>query len=144
MQVPINLAPSSKPVEGPIVGVLISRDLIFTTKITGTANALGYRFAVAGGRAPALKTIEEAKPKVVFLDLSAAELGEPEAVLAYRTAAGSTTPIIAFGPHVEVAALNAARQAGCREVMPRSRFTAELPDLIRKYCDAAQDEGAAG
>jgi hypothetical protein len=33
---------------------------------------------------------------------------------------------------VDVEALAAAKQAGCDEVMPRSKFTAELPRLIKE------------
>ncbi len=141
MQIPINLASPSSPTpnaDGPIVGVLVSRDLIFTTKITGTAAALGFRIAVAGNGALALKTIEDAKPRVVIIDLAAGALAGQEAIAGYQRAAGPDTPIIAFGSHVDTGALDAARKAGCREVMPRSRFTAELPSLIRKYCGSTE------
>lgn len=134
MQIPIDL--SSTPDSGDLMpsGVLVSRDLIFTTKITGTAHALGFRFAVAGNSALAIKTIAEARPRVVFVDLAAGELGKPEAILAYQAAAGPETPIVAFGSHVDTESLDAARGAGCREVLPRSKFSTELPELIRKYC----------
>lgn len=136
MRIPIDL--SSTPDSGDLTpaGVLVSRDLIFTTKITGTARALGFRIAVAGNGALAVKTIAEAKPRVVFVDLAAGDLGKPEALLAYQAAAGPETPIVAFGSHVDTESLDAARGAGCREVLPRSKFSAELPELIRKYCAA--------
>ena len=137
MQIPINLSQpgSSNDLSGePVLGVLISRDLIFTTKITGTARALGYRIAVAGNGALALKLIEESKPKVVIVDLAAGEPARSEAIRGYQAAAGTETPVIAFGSHVDTESLKEARDAGCREVMPRSKFSAELPDLIRKYC----------
>jgi hypothetical protein len=41
-------------------------------------------------------------------------------------------PIVAFGSHVDTATLKAARQAGCDHAWPRSRFTAELPQLIER------------
>jgi len=134
MQIPIDPSSTTAPGASTPTGVLVSRDLIFTTKITGTARALGFRVVVAGNGALAVKTIAEARPRVVFVDLAAGDLGKPEALLSYQAAAGQETPIVAFGSHVDVESLDAARKAGCREVLPRSKFSAELPDLIRKYC----------
>jgi len=39
--------------------------------------------------------------------------------------------LVAFGSHVDEAALSAARAAGFDRVMPNSRFQKELPDLVR-------------
>jgi hypothetical protein len=144
MQTPIDLSlpPSGSGEGGRADAVLVSRDLIFISKITGTARALGYGVAVAGNSALVSKTIDDVKPKVVFVDLAAAELGRAEAILAYQKAAGAQVPIVAFGSHVDTASLDAAREAGCREVMPRSRFTIELPNLIRKYCGHSEPTGS--
>lgn len=38
---------------------------------------------------------------------------------------------IGFGSHVDEELLAAAKAAGCSEVLPRSRFFARLPDLLR-------------
>ena len=116
---------------GP-AGLLLSRDMIFTSKITGTARALGQQVLVAGNRALALAMIQQWSPRAVFLDLSAGDLVNTEAILAYRLQAPQT-PFIAFGSHVDTVALAAARDAGCDPVLPRSKFTVELPHLIRSY-----------
>ena len=55
-------------------GLLLSRDLIFTSKITGTAAALGQRVLVAGNVALATAMIEQWRPRVVFVDLAAGDL----------------------------------------------------------------------
>lgn len=38
--------------------------------------------------------------------------------------------ILAFGPHVEVDALQRARDLGAHEVMPRGAFSHNLPDIL--------------
>ena len=114
-------------------GLLLSRDMIFTSKITGTARELGHKVMVAGNTALAASMIEKWCPKVVFVDLAAGELVSPPALLAYQKAAGPGTAFVAFGSHVDTAALEAARSAGCDPVMPRSKFSAELPEIIRRY-----------
>ena len=52
-------------------GILLSRDLIFTAKITGTARELGRRILVAGDLALASSLIEQWHPRAVFVDLAA-------------------------------------------------------------------------
>lgn len=120
------------PVAVP-VGLLLSRDLLFTSKVTSEARAQGARVVVAAGSTQVLAMIEQWRPRVIFLDLAATDMTEPAAVLAYRRAAGPEVPFIAFGSHVDTAALAAARDAGCDHVMPRSKFTMELAELVRRH-----------
>jgi CheY-like chemotaxis protein len=131
----------NEPVKGPEgsepAGLLLSRDLIFTSKVTGTARALGHRVLVAGNGALATAMIEQWHPKVVFVDLAAGDLVNTPALVAYQKAAAEGTPFVAFGSHVDTDALAAARAAGCDPVLPRSKFSAELPELIRRYFEPA-------
>lgn len=137
-------APVSVP-DGPgPAGLLLSRDLIFTSKVTGTARALGHRVMVAGNSALAASMIEQWRPKVVFVDLAAGDLVSPPALVAYQKAAGPATPFVAFGSHVDTQALADAKAAGCDPVLPRSKFSAELPALIRRYFGDGPDPGPEG
>lgn len=122
--------------DGP-AGLLLSRDLIFTSKVTGTARELGHRVMVAGNSALAGAMVAQWRPVVVFVDLAAGDLVAPSAITRLKLDAGAGVPFVAFGSHVDTAALAAAAQAGCDEVMPRSKFSAELPDLIRRYFQPA-------
>ncbi len=125
--------PGSNPSpEGP-AGLLLSRDLLFTSKITGTARALGHRVIVAGDAARASAMLAEWSPVVVFVDLAGGPLVDAPALASYREAAPPGTPFVAFGSHVDTQALADAAASGCDPVMPRSKFTAELPALIRRY-----------
>ena len=121
--------------DGP-AGLLLSRDLIFTSKITGTAAALGHRVVVVGGVALARAMLERWTPTVVFVDLGAGDLVGSTALLQYKEVAPPGTPFVAFGSHVDTEALAQAKAAGCDPVMPRSRFTVELPALVRRYFGA--------
>ena len=121
------------PAESGKTGLLLSQDLIFTTKIKGTAAELGYSMMVAGSETQAQSMIEAHRPKVVLIDLNAGALVGPDALIAYQNIAGSNAWFVAFGSHVEVGALNAARAAGCHVVLPRSRFAAELPELMGRF-----------
>ena len=126
---------SSNPpnASSPPPGILLSRDLIFTSKVTGTARMLGRRVLVAGDVALASTMIAQWQPRVVFVDLAAGDLVSSAALLAFQKLAAPATPFVAFGSHVDTAALAAARALGCDPVLPRSRFSAELPELIGRY-----------
>lgn len=116
-------------------GLLLSRDLIFMTKVTETARSLGFAMTTAGNSALVKAMIERGRPRVVFVDLAAGDLVAPARIVEYRALAGESVPFVAFGSHVDAGALAAARTAGCVEAMPRSRFSGELVDLIRRYFD---------
>ena len=117
---------------GP-TGLLLSRDLIFTSKIKGTAAELGFLMMVAGTDSQARSMIETYRPRVVLVDLTAGVIAAPSALIAYQEIAGPDAWFVAFGSHVDVDTLAAARAAGCHDVLPRSRFAAELPELMRRY-----------
>jgi hypothetical protein len=123
---------STSAASGPN-GLLLSRDLIFTTKIRTTAAELGYEIRAVSDVKLAESLIAEQRPRVVFVDLTAGDLCAPSALRSFRKLAGASAWFVAFGPHVDTDVLAAASAAGCQAVMPRSRFASALPELIRRY-----------
>lgn len=119
--------------------VLISKDLFFASKVTGTAQALGLQ-AVSCLSVDRLRELIAGTPdtpavRSVILDLSS-DIAPSD--VASAIPADRAIPRIAFGPHVDTARLDAARDAGFDDVMPRSRFSASLPQLLREL------DGGAG
>lgn len=117
--------PDTKALRMTTRGLLVSKDLFFASKITGTAGALGGSVIMAASQQGALDRLAEGPCSVVIVDLQCTGLDLP----ALCQAAGAT-PVVAFGPHVAIEAFAAAEAAGCQEVLPRSRFTAQLPQLL--------------
>jgi hypothetical protein len=115
------------------IGILLCRDLIFTTKIQGTALSLGYHISVIGDVSKAKMEIESSNPRLVLIDLTSGELSAPSAMCEYVALAGPKTWVVAFGPHVETNALARAKAAGCQVVLPRSKFAGDLPGLLQFY-----------
>ena len=113
------------------LGLLVSDDLIFSTKITGTARALGLDVQVVALPDQAAGGIAVERPRCVILDLGTAGL-TVERIRAIVESAGDA-PVLAYGSHVDTARLEEARTAGCSDVMPRSRMAAELPRLLQRY-----------
>jgi len=73
----------------------------------------------------AARTVEDeelAGADLILLDL---DMGlSPETVVSIGP------PVIAYGPHVDARALEAAVEAGCREALPRSKVFRRLPELL--------------
>jgi CheY-like chemotaxis protein len=118
------------------LGLLLSDDLIFTSRVTGTARALGL--TVQSARSPeALESLARRQtPRCVLIDLA-----NPGLVIAdlIRHLQESCTPmpkVIAYGSHVDTATLKHARAAGCDIVWPRSKFAEELPQALPEWMGA--------
>jgi CheY-like chemotaxis protein len=118
------------------IGLLLSDDMMFSSRITGTARDLGL--SIRSARAmDALKTlVQNEQPACVIVDLANPGLviGELSGWLAETC---SPAPrIIAYGSHVDTETLKRAREAGCDLVLPRSKFVTELPQKLREWIGA--------
>jgi len=111
-------------------GLLLCDDLIFTSKVAGTAGALGL--AVRAARTPEalLELARRSPPNCVIVDLHVAGLDLPALLAGLAEACPAMPRVVAYGSHVEAATLHAARQAGCDPVWPRSKFVEELPAAL--------------
>ena len=112
-------------------GILISRDLFFGSKVTGTAGQLGLRVELVDSIQRALERSAESGCVLIVVDLETPQLAVGELMQGLK--AETRPQVVAFGAHVHTTLLDEARAAGCDEVMPRSKFSATLPDLLRRY-----------
>jgi hypothetical protein len=107
--------------------VLLSRDLFFASKVTGTAQRLGLSAVTVPTVAALRERLSAGDVTGVMLDLGCG-------ILAADVAGACPLPrpkLLAFGAHVDVAALESAVQSGFDDVLPRSKFSAQLPELLR-------------
>ena len=58
------------------------------------------------------------------------DLGRPGAVEVLPAVVAKGVRVVAFGSHVDKDVLDAARAAGCHEVLPSSAFFRDLPALL--------------
>lgn len=128
-------------------GLLLSTDLFFTSKVTGTARQLGYDVQLVTTVAAVLERLNPASRSMeggsapcgaLFIDL-----GHPTTDLrALVDAAHAHQPpvsVVAFGQHVATDRLEQARLAGCDDVMPRGRFSAQLVEILRGVLGPLKD-----
>lgn len=109
-------------------------DLIFGARIRAAVAAVGGRTIMLSGREDATARIRAEHPDLVIVELDARWLSGP-AFIAELKARPETAaiPVLAFGSHVAVEVLAAARQAGAEQVLARSAFVRQLSDLLRSY-----------
>ncbi|MFO0842792.1 MAG: hypothetical protein U0797_10410 [Gemmataceae bacterium] len=109
------------------MGLLLSDDLIYTSKVTGTAKALGLTVTPARTPAALLELARKAPPACVIVDLQHPQLDLPGLLKQLREVCPVMPRVVGYGSHVEAEALRAAREAGCNPAWPRSKFAEELP-----------------
>jgi CheY-like chemotaxis protein len=124
----------TEPVQaaGPL-GLLLCDDMMFTSRITGTAKALGLPIKAARS-VEVLKTwLQQQTPSCVLVDLAHPELRLSELLETVRATCKPMPRLVAYGSHVDTATLRAAREAGCDPVLPRSKFVEELPQALPQW-----------
>jgi uncharacterized protein len=114
----------------PVV-VALETDLFFSVRIEDAARAAGARPVVVESAA-ALGEAIEAWPELVLIDLAAAPGWDEVVRRAKSLPEFRAIPIVAFGSHIDIDTLKAARHAGCDHAWARSHFTTELPLLIQR------------
>jgi CheY-like chemotaxis protein len=102
-------------------------DLFFQMKLAETAKLLGFEIKVAADPESLLQLLTP-PPQLVVVDLNA-RLRPLEAARQAR-AAKPGLPIIGFLSHVQTDLALAAKDAGFDEVMPRSKFSSRLPEIL--------------
>lgn len=109
-------------------------DIFFSTRITEVARHVGVLVRLA----PRVTEIAAAYaacgamvPQVAFVDMASLGADTAPAIRALRELGGAALRIIAFGSHVESEAFAAATGAGADVALPRSKFVATLPQLLR-------------
>lgn len=121
-------------------------DLLFKSKISGTADSLGVKVNFPRSPRKLLETLHETPSQLLILDLNSDRF-EPLKILhevsSDETLSGVRT--LGFLSHVQKDLAVAAREAGCDRVMARSAFTKNLPEILTgKTTDAVDEAGVGG
>jgi CheY-like chemotaxis protein len=118
-------------------------DLFFQAKVRETAKRTGVTIETTTTGEQLLKAAEASPDALILVDLNARQ-GALDAVvrLCAETSRGDRPAgpedgpdnprrVIAFLSHVQTDLAERARAAGCQDVMPRSKFTQNLAEILR-------------
>jgi len=113
-------------------------DLFFTSKIQETAKKLGVKIGF-------VKTIEELSQKIdenggdapalIIFDLNGNTTKPLVTIPKLKAKFKKQTSILGFVSHLQGELKLKASEVGCDTVMPRSAFSQNLPNLLRRYAE---------
>jgi len=112
---------------------LLSSDLMLLSQVSGAANQRGARL-VQVGHASALLTQAATIPAAgVLIEVSQPGLDLGKVISDLKNLPQPPGFVIGFGPHVQQACLDRAREAGCNLVLTRGQFVSSLSVLLEEF-----------
>ncbi len=113
--------------------LVVVDDLMFRSKISTAAKAVGATIAAATTAEAAVARAKELRPALIILDLDSAKV-QPLEVLKQLAADPelNAIPTLGFVSHVNADRIREARVLGIGEVLARSAFAASLPAILSR------------
>jgi hypothetical protein len=105
-------------------------DLFFQSKIIETARHLGVDLKICTTPDALAAELSKSTPNLVVVDLNARN--QPLDAIARTQLLAASVPLVGFLSHVQTELAEQAQAAGCREVMPRSKFTKDLATILAR------------
>jgi len=119
-------------------------DLFFVAKIQETARKLGVKVEFVKNDKDSLAKLtggEEAdRPGLIVFDLNNANAKPMTLIPKLKAKLKRSTSIVGFLSHLQGDLKAKAVEAGCDTVMPRAAFSQNLPNLLRRYGIAEEEE----
>ena len=118
--------------------LFLTSDLMIASQVEGAAERCDVPLKVVASMDALAQKCQADDISLVLIDLGFVGLELKELVSSVKNARSArpapTRPaIVAFGPHVHANRLEAARAAGCDEVMSRGALCAQIDALLRRY-----------
>jgi PleD family two-component response regulator len=109
-------------------------DLMFSSKIKTAANQLGVDLRFSRSLDGALETMRKNPTTLVIFDLNNTRIDPLAIVGAMKDdPALSSIPTVGYASHVQTDVINAARQAGVTDVLPRSAFSMQIGEILERH-----------
>lgn len=114
--------------------VAVLDDMFFSSKIKEAAKQTDLNLEIIKDADGLVESLRKAPPKLILVDLNSKKLN-PLSLIGDINSESKLQGITTIGylPHVEEELKKKAIQAGFDKVMPRSRFSRELPQILKKY-----------
>ena len=136
-----NMEPLHQRKDAPTRIFAFVDDLFFLDKIQEVSRKLNVKVEfVKSEKELSEKTSEnpEEKPSLIVVDLNSNSIKPLPIISKLRSKFKKPTSILGFVSHVQGDLKMKAQEAGCDVVMPRSAFSQNLPNILRRH--GAEDE----
>ncbi len=119
-------------------------DLFFLAKIQETSRKLNVKVEFVKTDKDILERLKngngEEKPSLIIFDLNNANAKPLQTIPKLKKELKKGTAIIGFLSHLQADLKVKAQEAGCDMVLPRSSFSQNLPNLLRRHGAADEPE----
>jgi CheY-like chemotaxis protein len=113
-----------------VVGV---DDLMFSSRISTAAKGLGVEIKFARSPQAIVAAVKATSARLVILDLNSQRVQPLDAVAALKAdPALAAVRTVGFVSHVQADLISQARDAGVDQVLARSAFVTQLPELLQE------------
>ena len=123
--------------DAPINIYFFIEDLFFLAKIQETAKKLGIKVGFLKNEKDSLAKLtdvpEDERPSLIVFDLNNANVKPLTLIPKLKAKLKKSTSIVGFLSHLQGDLKVKAVEAGCDMVMPRSAFSQNLPNLMRRH-----------
>jgi CheY-like chemotaxis protein len=133
---PVNVDPNAAPKIFAFI-----EDLFFVAKINETARKLNLKVQFVKSEKEIFEAVEangNEAPTLVIVDLNNGAIKPMQIITKLKAKFKKQTNVIGFLSHIQAELKSKAQEAGCDMVLPRSSFSANLPQLLRRH--AAEEE----
>ena len=115
--------------------VLIAvNNMIFTSKIMSVLDNMEAEGIKAIRSDEIFTKAQELRPDLIIIDLNLNGIEAPSLINKLRSyGATKMIPIVCYSPHVLVDQMKAAMTAGATEVLPNSKMTSRMQQVLGKY-----------
>src|SRR5215203_3124686 len=110
--------------------VVLNRDLFFGIRLNQLLKQLGYNVVLAKSQEGFVSGLGAADVALGIIDIN---FGPDWDGIAHAIASEAQPPIIAFGPHLDVDGLRAAKKAGVTRVFSNGDFSKDTAAIISRY-----------
>ncbi len=118
-------------------------DLFFLAKIQETARKMNVKVEFVKTEKELLERIKEngeEKPSLIIFDLNNANAKPLTTIPRLKTKLKKGTSILGFLSHIQGELKLKAQEAGCDMVVPRSAFSQNLPQILRRHGATEEEE----
>jgi hypothetical protein len=115
--------------------LLLSADLLSTSKLGASASRAGCLLMIAANAADVVGRLTAAPARLVVIDLGTTRVDLTALLGELRGLPEPPAAVLAFGPHVHEDRLQSARDAGCDVVLSRGQFHATADAIFGQYAD---------
>jgi len=112
------------------MNVLVAiHDLMFSSKVTAALGGKKVNWLPRGSNV--VEQVALTKPDVLLIDLAAPALDAVNAIRAIKASDQKATIVVGYVDHTRAEVMEAARAAGCDQVLSKGEFARRLPEFLQ-------------